>query len=158
MFKKLKKFYKNNRVYSILMLISVICITAIVVGIILYFLGQTNKNKYGNRLEIINGIEFTNKNISSIEEYYKANEKVKSIEINVKGPIIYVNIILNNGTYDDVKLLVQDSLELFSEEVKKSYEIHFNVDNNDKESDDKFPISGKLKRDINVVKWPVNIE
>lgn len=158
MLKKLRNFYKNNRVYSILMLISVICIIAIAVGIVLYFLGQTNKDKYGGRLDIINGVEFSNKNILSIEEYYKASDMVEKIEINVRGAIIYVNIVLKNGTYDEVKLLVQDSIELFSEDVRKSYEIHFNVDNSDKESKDEFPISGKFKKDSSVVKWPVNIE
>ena len=51
MLKKFKEFYKRNRVYSILMLISLVCIVSILVGVIVYFIGQTSKDKYGNRLD-----------------------------------------------------------------------------------------------------------
>ena len=66
MLKKIKAFYKNNRVYSILMVISVICILSIVIGVILYFIGQTNKDKYGNRLEGIENVVFKDEEKNTI--------------------------------------------------------------------------------------------
>ena len=153
MFKKMKSFYKNNRVYSILMLISIICIIAIIVGVILYFLGQTNKDKYGNRLDGIEKVEFNTTTVSSIEDNFFSNELVDTVEINVKGKLIYVNIILKNGTHAESESMVQSSLELFSEEVKGFYDIQFIVGNKDKESKENFPIMGYLKAGNSAVKW-----
>ena len=48
--KNFKEFYRRNRVYSILMLVSLVCIVSILVGVIVYFVGQTTKDKYGNRI------------------------------------------------------------------------------------------------------------
>ena len=55
--KNFKEFYKRNRVYSILMLVSLVCIVSILVGVIVFFVGQTTKDKYGNRLDGIKSVE-----------------------------------------------------------------------------------------------------
>ena len=153
MFKKIKTFYKNNRVYSILMIISVICILSIMIGVILYFIGQTNKDIYGNRLDGIENISFTEKDISDIENSFLINELVDTTEINVKGKLIYVNIILKNGTHADSESIVQSSLEKFSEEVKGFYDIQFIVGNIDEKSEENFPVMGYIKAGNSVVKW-----
>ena len=41
MIKKLKNFYKNNRIYSILMIISLFCLILMVSGVVIYFVNQT---------------------------------------------------------------------------------------------------------------------
>ena len=153
MFKKLKNFYKNNRVYSILMLISIICILSIVIGVIVYFVGQTNKDKYGNRLDGIENIKFEESDINSIKDSFLTNESVDTVEINVKGKLIYVNIILKKGTHAESESMVQSSLELFSEEVRNFYDIQFIVGNNDEEVTENFPIMGYIKAGNSVVKW-----
>ena len=56
--KGLKGFYKENRVYVILMIVSIVCIVSAVVGIIVYFVGQSTKDPYGNRLEGIEKLKF----------------------------------------------------------------------------------------------------
>lgn len=153
MFKKIGTFYKNNRVYSILMLISIICIISIMVGVILYFLGQTNKDKYGNRLDGIENIEFKEEHINTIEDSFLTNESVDSIDIIVKGKLIYVNIVLKTGNHSDAEALVNNSLELFSDDVKGFYDIQFVVENSDKEIKDNYPIMGYLKAGKSVVAW-----
>ena len=153
MFKKIRDFYRNNRVYSILMIISTICIMAIITAVILYFLGQTNKDKYGNRLDGIENVEFKKENISVIEDSFLNNELVDSVNIEVSGGIIYVNIVLKSGKHSDSESIVQTSLELFSEDVKNFYDIQFVVDNKDKETEDNFPVMGYIKAGASLVKW-----
>lgn len=153
MFKKIRDFYRNNRVYSILMLISTICIVSIITGVILYFLGQTNKDKYGNRLEGIENVEFKTESINTIKDSFLTNELVDSVDIEVKGKLIYVSIILKSGKHSDSESLVQSSLELFSDEVKSFYDIQFIVDNKDKEVTDNFPVMGYMSAGASVVKW-----
>lgn len=153
MLKKLGDFYKRNRVYSILMIVSVICIISILVGVIMYFVGQTNKDKYGNRLDGIESVLITDKKIQKIEAKIKENELVKDTEINIRGKLIYINITLKTGKYTDSQSISESSLELFSEEEKEYYDIQYIIKNKDKNSEDKFPIMGYLKAGNSVIKW-----
>ena len=153
MLKKIKEFYSNNRVYCILMAISILCIISICTGVILYFVGQTNKDKYGNRLSGIENVEFKKDDIKVIKDGFLSNEIVDDVVINLKGKLIYVNVILNNGKHSDSESLVQSSLELFSDDVKGYYDIQFIVDNEDTEENDNFPVMGYLKSGNSTVKW-----
>lgn len=153
MLKKLKDFYKRNRVYSILMIISIICIIAILVGVILYFVGQTNKDKYGNRLDGIESVQVKDEKITEIENKIKENEKVKETQINIRGKLIYITISLNEGTHSDSESIAQSSLDLFSEEEKAFYDIQYTVENLNKETEENFPIMGYIKAGNSVIKW-----
>ena len=153
MFKKLKSFYKNNRVYSILMIISIICIVAILVGVVLYFLGQTSKDKYGNRLEGIEKVEIKESKLNDIENKITESELVKSTEVVIKGKLVYITITLNTGTHADAESLAQTSLELFSEEEKAFYDIQYIVDNKDEKIEENFPVMGYIKAGNSVIKW-----
>ncbi len=153
MFKKLKSFYKNNRVYSILMIISIICIVAILVGVVLYFLGQTSKDKYGNRLEGIEKIEIKESKLNDIEKKITENELVKSTDAVIRGKLVYITITLNTGTHADAESIAQSSLELFSEEEKAFYDIQYIVDNKDEKIEENFPVMGYIKAGNSVIKW-----
>ena len=153
MFKKLGTFYKNNRVYSILMIISIICIVAILVGVLLYFIGQTNKDKYGHRLEGIESVEIKKEKIAEIENKISENELVKETDIYIKGKLIYVTITLNTGKHADSESIAQASLELFSEEEKAFYDIQYIVENLDKKTEENFPVMGYIKAGNSVIKW-----
>lgn len=151
MFKKLKSFYKNNRVYSILMIISIICIVAILVGVIMYFVGQTNKDKYGNRLDGI--VKIKDDKLSEIESKITENELVNETVIDIRGKLIYVTISLNKGTHADGEAIAQSSLELFGEEILSYYDIQYIVENLDKEVSENFPVMGYIKAGNSVIKW-----
>lgn len=153
MFKKLKSFYKNNRVYSILMIISIICIVAILVGVVLYFLGQTSKDKYGNRLEGIEKVEIKESKLNDIEKKITENELVNNVDAVLKGKLVYITITLNTGTHADTESIAQSSLDLFSEEEKAFYDIQYIVDNKDDKIEENFPVMGYIKAGNSVIKW-----
>lgn len=153
MFKKLKSFYKNNRVYSILMIVSIVCIVSILVGVLVYFLGQTSKDKYGNRLDGIESVEITEDKITEIEKKITESELVKSCDVVIKGKLVYVTITLSSGTHADSEAIAQTSLELFSEEEKAFYDIQYIVSNEDKTTEENFPVMGYIKAGNSVIKW-----
>lgn len=153
MFKKLKSFYKKNRVYSILMMISIICVVAILVGVVVYFIGQTNKDKYGNRLYGIDNIKIKDDKLTEIENKISENEKVKSTEIDIRGKLIYINITLNTGTHVDSEAIAQTSLELFTEDEKAYYDLQYTIVNKDDAIEENFPIMGYIKAGNSVIKW-----
>ena len=146
--RKLKEFYKRNRVYSILMLVSLLCVIAIITGVILYFITQTSKDKYGNRLD---GIRKSKK--EDIKKTISENELVKSVDINVKGRLIYIDIVLTSGKHADSEALALSILDLFSEEEKAFYDIQYIIDNEDKETEENFPVMGYIKKGNSVIKW-----
>lgn len=153
MYKKLKSFYKNNRVYSILMIISIICIVAILIGVLLYFFGQTNKDKYGNRLDGIENIVIRESKLNEIEKKITENELVYSADAVIRGKLVYITITLNTGTHVDAESIAQSSLELFSDEEKSFYDIQYIVDNKDDNIKENFPIMGYIKAGNSVIKW-----
>ena len=153
MLKKFKEFYKRNRVYSILMLISLVCIVSILVGVIVYFIGQTSKDKYGNRLDGIESVQIKKDKISEIENKITENELVSSTNIDIRGKLIYVDIVLKTGKHTDSEAIAQASLELFTKEEKKFYDIQYIVENSDKEITENFPVMGYIKAGNSVIKW-----
>ena len=80
MFKKFKKFYKYNRIYCILMMISLFCFLLMGTGVIVYFVSQINTSKYGSRL---NGIDDFNQEeiIKKLENSYT---DAKILEKNIR--------------------------------------------------------------------------
>lgn len=153
MLKKLKDFYKRNRVYSILMLISLTCVVAIIIGVLVYFLGQTSKDKYGDRLVGIKNVKMTEKKVSDIEEKISENELVNSVDIDIKGKLIYIIITLNTGTHADAEAIGQASLDFLDEKEKAFYDIQYIVSNKDKKIEENFPIMGYLKKGNSVIRW-----
>ena len=153
MLKKFKEFYKRNRVYSILMLISLVCIVSILVGVIVYFIGQTSKDKYGNRLDGIESVQIKKDKISEIENKITENELVSSTNIDIRGKLIYVDIVLKTGKHTDSESIAQASLELFTKEEKEFYDIQYIVENSDKEITENFPVMGYIKAGNSVIKW-----
>lgn len=153
MLKKFKEFYKRNRVYSILMLISLVCIVSILVGVIVYFIGQTSKDKYGNRLDGIESVQIKKDKISEIENKITENELVSSTNIDIRGKLIYVDILLKTGKHTDSEAIAQASLELFTKEEKEFYDIQYIVENSDKEITENFPVMGYIKAGNSVIKW-----
>lgn len=153
MFKKIGSFYKRNRVYSILMIISTICIVSILVGVILYFVGQTNKDKYGNRLDGLESVKIQDNRINELENKINENELVKDTNIDIRGKLIYVIITLNTGKHSDSESIAQSSLELFSEEEKSFYDIQYIINNEDKEIKENYPVMGYIKAGNSVIKW-----
>lgn len=153
MFKKLRDFYKRNRVYSILMIVSILCVIAIITGVIIYFLGQTSKDKYGNRLDNIEKIKISDKKESDIKKTILDNELVKSVDIDIRGKLIYIDIVLNTGKHSDSEALAMSILDLFSDEEKAFYDIQYIISNEDKEVEENFPVMGYIKKGNSVIKW-----
>ena len=98
MLKKFKEFYKRNRVYSILMLISLVCIVSILVGVIVYFIGQTSKDKYGNRLDGIENVQIADEEVSKLVKEMEEIKDIKSVKYNLQGRLIYIIMEVANDT------------------------------------------------------------
>ena len=74
--KKLKGFYQNNRIYCILMIVSIVCIILIASAFVYYFIEQTRTDVYGKRLYGI-GVSLVQNLVISLCIFCFENGKIK---------------------------------------------------------------------------------
>ena len=148
--KTLKKFYNNNRIYCILMGISIFCIAIIAVLFIVYFVNQTKNDKYGDRLNGIDSVLISDEHKNEIIDAIKTSELVDSARVSVKGKIIYITIVLKDGKVSDAETLAVKSLASLSEDEKNFYDINFSFT---KDEDETFPLLGYKKSDATIISW-----
>lgn len=147
---KLKRFYRNNRIYCILMGISVFCIALICVIAVMYFVNQTQKSNYGNRLNGIESVYISDEHKDEVIKEINDNGKISKVSINVKGKIIYINVYLEDGKPSDAQALAIKALGVFSDDEKDYYDINFSFV---KEGDSGFTIMGYKKSDATIISW-----
>lgn len=148
--KKLKKFYKNNRIYCILMGISLFCLALIAMLFVVYFVNQTKNDAYGNRLNGIESMEISDSEKDEIVNVIKESDKVDKATVNIKGKIIYVNVYLLDGNRDLANSIAVKVLNTLNEEKKDFYDINFSFN---KDDDEAFPFMGYKKSDATIISW-----
>ena len=132
--KFLRKLLKNKKAMFIIVLCVILLICLLIMRSV-FFPGHGSN--YGNRLDGIRKISFTDKDKNSIIDSIKKNDKVSDAKMNVHGKII--NIIFNvneDVSIDDAKAIAGASLEKFSDKVKGFYDIQFLVSKNDEKGEE----------------------
>ena len=121
-FKKLLK----NKTFVLFGIIFIIFLVILILLWKVFFPG--GGSNYGNRLDGIEKISFTEKAQKSVTSSIKEHEKVNSSKLVIHGKII--NIIFDvkeDTTLDEAKAIATVSLEKFSKKVKKFYDIEFMI-------------------------------
>lgn len=151
--KGFKGFYKNNRVYVILMIISITCILAVLIGTAVYFIGQSTRDPYGTRLEGIDAVKLSDDRLTEMTALIKENTLVNSANINIKGKIIYIVVKLNDGVPNDAETIAVKTLEKLSDDEKNFYDIQYIFDSLSTKDDNVFPIMGYKKAGNATISW-----
>ncbi len=149
----MKNFYKENRVFSILMIVSITCLIIIATLLILYFFKGQGTNKYGNRLEGMKEVKLDTKKLNKYENKLKEEKGIEEATITLQGRIVYVtfNISKESNVTEGVNASLK-ALDYFSEKEKEYYDFNFLIDKKEKEEDENFPISGyKNVKSANIV-------
>ena len=152
--KKLKGFYRNNRIYCILMIISILCLLMIGGAFLMFFVSQTKTDVYGNRLAGIESVTINKEHQDEIIVFLKEQEIVDDATISIKGKIIYLNIYLKSGKVDDAQSLAIKTLDKLTEDEKNFYDINYTfVKKEANEEDTSFPMMGYKKSDKTIISW-----
>ena len=155
-FGKIKKSWNENRVLFVLMTILVICLILIATVVLDYFLG-TSKDKYGDRLEGIKKVAFTDKRIKEIENKVAEDEKISKCEVTQIGKMIYVTITFNDGiTLVEAEGKAANTVELFNEKELKFYDINYTLVQDKKENNEGFIIMGAKNVNGTALVWNNN--
>lgn len=157
--KKIKKFYKEHRVFTILMSIVIVCIILIITVLVQIFYFGNGSDKYGNRLEDIENYPISEARQSDYENNIVNTKKVKKCELKITGRIIYITMQFEeNVDLEDAKNLALKSLETFSDEEKAYYDFNFTLKKNTSDKVEGFLISGARNKNGTGLLWNNNRE
>lgn len=154
----MKKFYKENRVFVILMGIALVCIAIIIALFASYVVKSSTNDKYGTRLNGIEDVRIEDEKIGEMEGKILEMTKVSDVKINVHGKIVYFTIdFQNDATIEEVKNAAINCLEFFEEEYLNYYALQFLITkSNLEESDAKFPMIGYRNAGAATITWSNN--
>jgi len=154
----MKKFYKENRVFVILMIIALICIFAIGGMALNYVIKSSTKDNYGNRLEGINDVIIDDEMIKTFEENIKATSKVKEVTVHIRGKIVNFLVDFDKTTsVKEAQAVAVKTLESFEEDYRNFYDLQFIFTRNESDSSETtFPMFGYIKAENTTIKWSNN--
>ncbi len=101
--------------------------------LILTMLPNSSKSLYGNRLDGIEDVKITDKDLSKIDKKLKEVEGVKEVDSDIKGRLINFNVKVDDG----IDLSINDQLEpiitdSFDKEELKYYDLQLFIKNKEK--------------------------
>lgn len=122
----MKKLWKNNKILVILGAILAVCFIAILVVVLKYFVGSRN-SVYGNRFDNMKTVikeKEQNEYIKKVEE----SSAVEKVRLRVSHKTLYISIALKDDIkLEDAKKVADESLVLFSDGIKETYDINFTI-------------------------------
>lgn len=155
--KKIMGFFKEHRVFTMLMAIVVVC--AIVIGTVLiqcFYVGN-GSDKYGERLAEKSEHEISESRLSDFKNNVTNNEKVSNTEISITGRIIYIKLQLVEGaTLEESKSIALKSLENFNESELSYYDVNVTMKQNASATSEGFIISGYKNKKSATIVWNNN--
>ena len=155
--KKIKIFFKEHRIFTMLMAIVIVCLVLIITVLINVFYMGNGSNKYGNRLEGIENVQISDSRQSDFENNIANNEKVKKVDIRVQGKIVYITMQIEPGIkIEEAKSIALKTLDEFSDEEKLFYDFNFTLKQNSTENSDGFLISGARNKNGTGLIWNNN--
>ena len=126
------------------MLLIIIACATISVGLLLkYFYFGNGGSKYGDRLDGIEAAIISDNKKSEVANSIKEGKNVKDATVTITGKIIYIRIAFEAGAdIDTSKSIAVKSLEQFSEEEKKFYDVNFTLVSEKNDTNEGFTIMG----------------
>ena len=144
------KVIKNNK--GIFIALGIIVVLLLVLFLLMKAFFPSG-NPYGNRLDGIEKVPFSKKDIEKLEDKMDNNSSVKKASVNLEGRLFNIILTTKKGTkLDDMKDYCVKLLELYSEEELKYYDIQFYLVNDDKKAES-YPAIGYHNKKATKISW-----
>ena len=155
--KKIKRFLKEHRIFTMLMAIVVVCIVLIITVLINVFYMGNGSNEYGNRLDGIEEVKISKSKENDFENNVANNDKIKKVDLRVQGKIIYVTIEVETGVkLEEAEGIALKSLDNFDEKELAFYDFNFTLKQDATDNNDGFVISGAKNKNGTGLVWNNN--
>ena len=153
----MKRFYKENRVFVILMAIVAVCLIVIVGVLLKYFFFGNSSSPYGNRIKDEKKYKLSEKEEKKIVSDLQTDETIKEAKVLTKVRTIYVTITFNPGiTLVEAQSKAVTVLEKFDEGQLGYYDIEFILKAQANESSEGFTIMGAKNVNGTNIVWNNN--
>lgn len=140
--KKLKRFWQNNSVLLVLLLILFACLIAISAVVYTYFVGD-GSSKYGDRLDDIEKHPFTEKDQKEIITKIEEDESITEATIKMSGRRIIINIdFIEKINLVEAQSKALATLDYFSEDTLSYYDLTYNIKAEKTDDTEGFNIAG----------------
>lgn len=148
--KKIKKFWMENRILSVLFIIVLVCLL-IVLGVCFKYFFGTSKSKYGNRLEGIDNVSLTEELKNNFTNSFNNDEQINNATIKQSGKVIYITLnFKDNVTLADAQNKALASLMFFEQNYLDYYDFQYTLKGN---SIGDIPIMGAKNASGNGLIW-----
>ena len=151
MLEKIKGLIKRH---IVLFILCVIALIAIIVMLIFFLkMSINNSSKYGDRLDGIEKVELSKKDLSEIKDKILETKEVSSAKVRVQGKIVYIDISYKEGTdLAKAKEIASGAIVNFEDDEKVFYDFEF-VINEDSEKDDAWASVGAKNSSDSEIIW-----
>ena len=154
----MKRFFKGvGKLLWRHKLLSLICLCAFAIVLIMLYVFCSifvgGNGKYGHRLDGIDEVRISSKELSSITSKFKKGDNVNNASLRLEGKIVYVDIEFNKDTNKDkAKEIANSVLGEFSDDEKAFYDFEFILFQ--KTDDDKgFKLTGTKSPKKDKISW-----
>ena len=155
--KKIKEFYNENRVFTILMGVVLICVILILAVMLKYFFFGNSSSPYGERLKDEKKYILSDKEQKSIASALEEDGDIKKSSVRISVRTIYVTIEFNEGVdLNTAKNKAVDALTKFSEKQMGYYDIEFILIEEHTDDNEGFKIMGAKNVNGTNIVWNNN--
>lgn len=149
--KKIKKWLKENKGLSIILILTLVLVIFMLVIFIQMLVGGSS-NKYGHRLDGIEDVRIDNDVYDGIKEELTETEHVGSTTIRLQGKTVYTTIDLKADTsVAKAKELAAATLDNYTKEQLSYYDFSFFLRWKGEESDK--VITGNKHHNLESISW-----
>ena len=139
----MKQFYKENRVFTILMIIVAICLLIIGGVMIKYFFFGNSSSPYGDRLKNVEKYKISDSKKKDIISKLEEDAIIENVEIRVSVRTIYIKMKFTAGSsLVEAQSKALPALEQFTEKEMGYYDIEFILTSDDTDDSEGFTIMG----------------
>lgn len=157
--KKLKQFYRENRVFSILMIVVIICVILMGWICLRYFVFGNSSSPYGNRLKDESKHKISENIKKEVTTTLEKDDHVSKATFRVSVRTIYVTVEFDaEASLDDAKKVAEESLEKFSEDIMGYYDIEYILTQAKKDDSEGFTLMGAKNVNGSNIVWNNNTQ
>ena len=153
----MKQFYKENRVFSILMIVVAVCLLLIIGITLKYFIFGSSSSPYGDRVKDEKIYNISDVLKTEVKSTLESDESIKKASVRVSVRTIYISMEFNTGvSLEEAKGKAVTALEKFSEDELGYYDVEFILTEESADNSEGFTIMGAKNVNGSNIVWNNN--
>ena len=125
MLEKVKNWIKNNKGFTVIILLALVLVIILTI-IFISLLKGNSSSKYGNRLDGIDDVKISKEEYDSVKKEVTDTDLVEDVSIRLQGKIVYTTIVLKSDTsVDKAKEIAGNTIDNYTEDELKYYDFSY---------------------------------